>query len=186
MVKSIESDIKISLCEEHRRRIKIIDSEDYSGVMRKMREQFPHMKQVELEEGIFALKQYYATALFDPSNGHAVSAEVDPFWHAHMLFSHQYDSFCKRVVGEMMHHQPMDKSDKKQLKKGVRLYRYTLQILGKVFKTVGDKMWAKKEIKSHLICMHFGNSRTYEDIQPIRIFEPMGYTFEVGQDRRYY
>lgn len=35
-----------------------------------------------------------------------VSANVDPFWHTHMIFSHDYIKMCARLGGQYIHHVP--------------------------------------------------------------------------------
>ncbi len=171
--------IRPKLCVEHQNRISIIDSHDFSKVERKMKELYPFMTEEYITRGIFALKQYYASALFDPSNGHAISKEIDPFWHVHMLFSKEYQGFCEAVVGEFMHHKPLERSSKKEMAKARRLYRYTIQVLENVFTKLDKHFWPKKNVDAHTICFHFGNGSMYTQIQAFRLFAPRGHAYEV-------
>lgn len=176
---SILSGLKVSVGAEHRRRLAIIDDEDYSGVIRKTREilevgrQSPVSDQY-LKKGVLALKQYYAIALLDPANGHAISAAVDPFWHAHLLHSRQYATFCDKAVGEFMHHIPLDRSNEAQMENIRVLYGYTIEVLNKIFlpSEIDRNFWPPGIMDLHLICWHFGNSVAYPDVQHLRMFEP--------------
>jgi len=172
----IISCLNVTLCDEHRRRMDLIEREDYSGVTTKTREilaeQGFNATDVYLARGIYALKQYYAVALLDPANAHAISAEVDPFWHAHILHSKQYMDFCESTVGEYMHHVPLDRNDHDQMREIRRLYTYTIKVLHELFAVVDPQMWVAKPTDAHLICWHKGNRDLYPAIQPLRLYEP--------------
>lgn len=154
-----------------------MDAIDFSAVGKKAR--LEAMKRGErpsdeyLERGILALKQYYAIAILDPANGHAVSPAVDRFWHAHMLFSPVYTGHCLQMVGEYMHHVPLDHDDAEQVEKVRRLYAYTISTFDKVFRRVDRKFWPRSLENAELICMHFGNSIMYMELQAHRLFEPV-------------
>lgn len=178
-MKSLLSSLALSMCSEHQRRLQLIDSEDYSGIIRKTREvlQAEGRQRVSnryLEEGVFALKQYYAIALLDPANGHAISAAIDPFWHAHLLHSRQYVAFCDKVVGEFMHHIPLDRGNDAQMKNIRTLYEYTIRAINEIFlpSAIDQNFWPPGIMDVHLICWHFGNSVAYPEVQHLRLFGP--------------
>lgn len=162
---------------EHLKRITQIDSIDFAAVGKKAKALASERGQVlsdeYVERGILALKQYYAVAVFDPANGHAVSPAVDLFWHAHMLFSSDYTKHTVEAVGEYMHHAPLDHDDPEQVEKARRLYAYTMEVFGKVFRRIDRKYWPEKLGDDQLICMHFGNSVMYLELQAHRLFEPV-------------
>lgn len=174
--KTLVDQIQVRLQAEHIRRLQIIENEDYSGVIRKTREYFEETRtpfdQMYLERGIRALKQYYAIALLDPANAHAVSIPVDPFWHAHILHTEQYATFCKGVVGEYMHHQPLDRDNNSQVENVKTLYDYTLEIMRKLFTDVDSDFWPEGNSDGLQICFHKGNQELYPDVQEFRLFEP--------------
>lgn len=175
-IPSVISTIRLRIHPEHRRRLELIDFEDYSGVARKVAEHFAETDRPlpfgHLEQGIFALKQYYAIALLDPANAHAVSRPLDPFWHAHILHTERYHAFCQAVIGEYMHHRPLDHGRPDHVAAVRTLYDYTLETLGKLFGTVNPAFWPAGVADSELICMHKGNQGIYPDVQPYRLFEP--------------
>lgn len=162
---------------EHLRRIGLIDAIDFSAVAKKAKSEAAkrseQLSDEYLERGILALKQYYAIAILDPANGHAVSPAVDHFWHAHMLFSPVYTGHCQQMIGEYMHHVPLDHDDVEQVEKVRRLYAYTISTFDKVFRRVDRKFWPRSLENAELICMHFGNSIMYMELQAHRLFEPV-------------
>ncbi len=173
---SIFETLQVGIHPEQRRRLAVIDLEDFSGVERKVREHFVELGRElsagYVERGIYALKQYYAVALLDPANAHAVSRVIDPFWHAHILHTEQYMEFCNRVVGEYMHHQPLDHARPDHVAIIRRLYGYTLEVLTRFFSVVSPEFWPNKVMDAELICMHKGNQTIYSLVQEYRLLEP--------------
>jgi hypothetical protein len=164
---SIESAIRAPISSFHLGRIRRIDTEDFAPVKKKVVQMLAERGIVVdddyLERGIFALKQYYAVALLDPNNSHAVSDVVDPFWHAHMLFSQRYAAFCADVVGVYMHHFPLDHDDHSQLQNVAVLYPFTVEVMSRLFDLVDPEFWPTNVADQRLICMHKGNQGVYDD-----------------------
>jgi len=160
----------------HLERLQRIDSEDFTKVTEKVRSDAAklgiHLSNQFLNNGVLALKQYYAVAMLDPANGHALSEVLDPFWHAHMLFSQDYTDFCVDVVGEYMHHVPLSQNDRAQVERVRFLYDYTILILPTLFTKVSDEFWPAVVTDAHLICYHKGNQGIYTHLQSARMFEP--------------
>lgn len=153
-----------------------IDQENFdkvkSKVKRDARQKGEKLDKDYLERGILALKQYYAIAMLDPANGHAISAELDSFWHAHMLFSEEYTCFCEEVVGEYMHHKPLLHDNEDELARVLNLYNCTTDRLAELFTYVDTQFWPRRVEKADLICMHKGNQTMYMSLQGIRLYEP--------------
>lgn len=162
---------------EHLRRVEFLDSIDFTAVCKKAKilaqERGSAISDEYAERGILALKQYYAIAVFDPANGHAVSPAVDLFWHAHMLFSHDYTMHTKEIVGEYMHHAPLDHDNPEQVDQVRRLYDYTMTIFPQVFSRIDRSFWPLNLGDDQLLCKHFGCEIMYMELQPHRIFEPV-------------
>lgn len=169
----------VPLHPELQARIAIIEQEDFSSVMRKAKEELEargqHPSDDYLESGIHALKQYYAIALLDPANPHAVPAPVDPFWHSHILHTEQYVAFCHNLVGDYMHHRPLDRTDTHEVERMRTLYGYTLSTLPKLFADVDATFWPNDLSDGALICHHKGNQAIYREVQPFRLFEPVAH-----------
>lgn len=166
--------IKISIQPEHEVRLQAIEEEDYSGIIRKVKEIYKAEYGYEPTEeyitsGIEGLKQYYAIALLDPLNSHAVSPKIDKFWHAHMLHSKQYQEFCDKVAGSFMHHAPLNPENEVETSNIRILYNYTLEVMGKLFKELSPSNWPTEDSADYqLICAHFGDS--YSPVSSIALF----------------
>jgi hypothetical protein len=121
--------IQIPLTTDQVERVRVIDNEDYSGVCRLVCKEDPFVTEGELAEGILALKQYYAVALLDPCNYHAVSSAVDPYWHAHILHTKEYSRFCEKVYGQYMHHDPLDHADTAKVQRVAGYYGFVARTI---------------------------------------------------------
>ncbi|WP_261575742.1 hypothetical protein [Frankia gtarii] len=109
MSRSVVSTTGVDVTPFRRELLAMIDAEDFSGVKRKVFTDLAKQGVVPsdefLDEGVLALRQYYVVALLDPTNRHAVSDVIDPFWHAHILHTKQYIDFCDRVFGQYIQHE---------------------------------------------------------------------------------
>ena len=156
---SLESALRASaITPFHIARIREIDNTDFSGVLRKVREDLAQLGFAAdddyLSRGLLALKQYYAVAVLDPLNMHAVSDTLDPFWHAHILHTQQYEEFCGRVVGGFMHHVPLDHDRSLDVRAVDRLYSYTGGCLSEFFLEVDPEFFPAELPDARLICFH--------------------------------
>ncbi|MBI3337118.1 MAG: hypothetical protein HY005_00640 [Candidatus Staskawiczbacteria bacterium] len=172
MTRKLLDELVVDVCEEHKRRLRIIDNEDYSGVVRKVREFYVAEHGHEpthdyLDSGVYGLKQYYAVALLDPLNAHSVSAKLDPFWHAHILHTHKYMDFSERVVGRYMHHVPLDPDDVERVENIGVLYGYTIEVLEQLFGEVDEENWATEGVNFRLCC---GHASSYEEVNRLGLF----------------
>ncbi|MBX4187417.1 MAG: hypothetical protein KW802_04190 [Candidatus Doudnabacteria bacterium] len=161
-MRTLLSTIAMPISPLQRGRLELIDNEDFGPVTRKTREELEKqavsLSVEEADAGILALKQYYAVALLDPLNEHAVSDVIDPYWHAHILHTRQYTEFCEKVLGQYMHHDPLDHADTAKVAYVARLYRYTVSVYGQMFNHVDERFYPSNQPDSRLICMHFGNT----------------------------
>lgn len=155
---TLESTIAVELTELQLGKVRLIDAEDFSGVQRKVREELA--KQGEpasaefLEAGVLALKQYYAVALLDPHNEHAVSDVIDPFWHAHILHTELYIAFGERVFGQYVQHEPLDHGNTEQLRHVARLYAYTTVVYRQMFNYINPAFYPETMTDARLLCSH--------------------------------
>jgi hypothetical protein len=151
------SDLKVKPNAFHLARLKLIDGFDYTPAMDKVDRDFNGaLAEDQLIRGIENLKRYYAVVLFDPRNLHAVSAVVDPFWHAHVLLTREYAKFCDEILGTLVHHIPLDPKDKPMVKYVTKLYDYTVQTYPKIFKAVDDNVWPESSHpRFKAVCLHY-------------------------------
>jgi hypothetical protein len=143
----------------HENKIKMINEEDFSGVRRKVAED--HWREFGfapeesyLDEGIDALKVYYVLALVDPLNEHAVSDEIDRFWHAHILHTRQYRDFCERVFGQYIDHDPLDHSVIDDVEYLARLYKYTMNVYWDISLPLNQTFFPNEVPDRLLVCKH--------------------------------
>ena len=160
----LASTIKVKLTGLQHECIDRIDNEDFSGVMETVRKDHARwgvfVSDDFLRAGILALKQYYAVALLDPMNEHAVSDSIDPFWHAHILDTPAYIPFCDRVFGQYVHHKPLDHSNAAELRHVARLYAYTTGIYRKMFSYVDEAFYPEVLSDAELVCTHMAIAST--------------------------
>ena len=158
-MQNLENQIKIKLTEFHKIRIEQIDNFDYSNLVWKMKQE-NGMSEDYINKGIENLKRYYVVALLDPLNEHAVSELVDPFWHTHILFTKEYNKFCKDIFKGYIHHTPLNQSDASEVEKVSKLYEYTIETYNNIFYEVDKKWWPKlgenAELKTIVrpVCLH--------------------------------
>ena len=153
--------IKIQLDPMHINKINQIDDFDFSKTLKKVNADLGGLTAKYLQEGIENLKRYYVVALLDPLNEHAVSRLVDPFWHAHILHTKDYEFFCQSIFGQYIHHQPLDFDDLTAFQEVTSLYSYTLKIYSKIFHSFNSDWWpaiddkaSGSPINGPVVCQH--------------------------------
>lgn len=150
--------------------LKAIESEDFHGVYRQKLKEFLSELSITwndeyLDAGILALQQYYAVAILDWKNFHAVSKPLDPFWHLHMLFSADYRAFCDVVYGEYMDHDPMHSQQREKAGHILRFYDHTMSVMPTLFTGWDSRFYPEASgcTAEDMICFHFGNSHHDDD-----------------------
>ena len=72
------------------------------------------------EEEMLAMQEeylkYMAIRAGYPEQCTAISAGVDPFWHAHIVFTEAYAEFCEDVCGYFVNHRPPMEGEDELLK----------------------------------------------------------------------
>lgn len=61
-------------------------------------------------------KKYIAIRLAYPDDTIAISEAVDPYWHAHILFTREYKEACNKLGVEFIDHVPPKEDDISKLK----------------------------------------------------------------------
>ncbi len=151
--------VKVALSDIQKERLDQIDKTDFSNVEKLVKKDLEAIgfspSPAYLANGIFALKQYYAVALLDPLNEQAVSKDLDPFWHSHILFTKEYVEFCDNVFRGYVHHTPLDNNDKSAVSKVFDLYQYTSDVYKKLFTAESiDLSWWPQASDDVLVCLH--------------------------------
>ncbi|MFN8508995.1 MAG: hypothetical protein U0Z75_00230 [Deinococcaceae bacterium] len=157
-IPSVAEAVQLQVNAFQRERLKRIDDFDYGPLAKRMKKELPKegvdATDEYISQGIFALKQYYAVALLDPKNRHAIALELDPFWHTHILFTKEYVQFCDDVFGQYIHHVPLDNDDALAVDEVLELYTYTLGIYKQMFRVdTINGYWSEPE-RSNMVCLH--------------------------------
>lgn len=84
-------------------------------------------------------KKFLALALSHPGTPIPISDAVDPFWHTHILFTHDYSAMGKEVSGGYIHHIPAIKEDLAELAEPFG--KHTLALYRKHFGEPDPKLW---------------------------------------------
>jgi len=142
-VPSLLETVKIGIGYEHFVRLQAIDLHDFSLVKKKVAQDREGASEGYLDWGVHYLKRYYALQVLDPLNPPAMSRPIDPFWHVHTLFTHQYIAFCDQVFGEYLHHVPLLFKDKLATAFVAELYMRTVKRHAEVFTDVDFKFIPK-------------------------------------------
>lgn len=151
--------VKHPMSVRQRAALKRIDDEDYSLVVYKTRKDFLERGIVRgdefYEEGITSLKQYYSTTIFDPYNMHAVTDDLDRFWHQHVIDTARYAILCSDIRG-FMHHDPLDRTDLAKVSAIAQVYQYTYLVLEKIYgsKNLSPIFFPAKPEMDILVCRH--------------------------------
>ena len=78
-------------------------------VRRQVLKAYPQLQETDVETVIDGLKQYFKMNLL--AKGRPVSMPsqaVDVAWHEFILFTRQYETFCKAGLGRFLHHTPAE------------------------------------------------------------------------------
>lgn len=132
--------------------LRCIDQWDFSRVKGKVQTDLHGIASTYLDSGIEHLKRYYALAAIEPKRDHAVSQPVDPFWHAHILFSRDYASFCRKTFGRYLHHEPLNTADSKAISHIREVYERTLASHALYFNEIDEAWWPAADAPNALQC----------------------------------
>lgn len=151
--------VEVPMSDRQRRAIKRIDDEDCSMITYLTRKHHKELgesyDQDYYDAGCIALKQYYATTIFDLRNLHAISSSLDPFWHSHILDTVSYEVLAEDIGG-FMHHDPLNMLDAHKVDAVRDIYHYTQEVLEKIFgrKNLDERFYPSEPDGSILVCLH--------------------------------
>jgi len=86
-------------------------------------------------------KRFIAIIIANPGPRFPISKQVDPFWHAHLMFTRDYAEMCSKVNnGVFIHHQPMtEKQDAVEVR--ANYFSSTLPEYQRMFGDPNPKYW---------------------------------------------
>ncbi len=95
---------------QRRRRLAYIEHYEFPpGVASGVRKRYPHLSEADLHEVITGLRQYFVLALRAQQRLLAMPSQVvDVAWHEFILFTRDYQHFCRGAFGRFLHHKPAE------------------------------------------------------------------------------
>jgi hypothetical protein len=77
------------------------------GLLRKLIARHPGLTPTDAEAVARALRQFFEAHLLSGREFVAMPSQVtDDLWHEFILYTRDYEQFCKRAFGRFMHHTP--------------------------------------------------------------------------------
>jgi hypothetical protein len=121
------------------RALSVLDSWDFSPIRQRLTGLGTYVADkvglVEVEYKRFiAICVAYAT----PKNPTVISAQVDEYWHAHVLFTRNYREMSKAMGFEYLDHEPASDADSAKLELG---YLRTMELYRRHFGEPNKEFW---------------------------------------------
>ncbi len=95
----------------HQKRLLVIKKLRFdASIMRRIADKYPHLTSSQIQQVLEGLRDYFYMVLMARGNGmlSMPSQAVDEAWHAFILSTKAYDSFCQRAFGKFLHHHPAE------------------------------------------------------------------------------
>jgi hypothetical protein len=92
------------------RRASFIDSYSFPrGVRERVKKQYPHLSEADLDLVFSALRDYFHLCRKASRRMLAMPSQVvDVAWHEFILFTRNYEAFCAKALGRFLHHTPTE------------------------------------------------------------------------------
>lgn len=80
------------------------------SIRRRIAEKYPHLTPSQIQQVLEGLRDYFIVVVMARGSGvlSMPSQAVDEAWHAFILSTKSYASFCKRAFGKFLHHHPAE------------------------------------------------------------------------------
>lgn len=118
----------------------VLNSVDFSDVSIFLQEREGYSeKDVQSMESEY--KRFIALRVSRPKTIMAISDKVDPYWHAHIIFTRHYKHACERLGVPFIHHNPPTKEDIAALK--LSYLENTLKSYEDEFGALNEEWWPK-------------------------------------------
>ena len=96
--------------EQKKKQLEFIENYKFSpAIIRRTKEKHSYLTDRDMVKVIKATRDYFY--ICNQANGKIVampSEIVDVFWHEFLLFTREYQAFCKRGIGRFLHHTPTE------------------------------------------------------------------------------
>jgi hypothetical protein len=79
------------------------------GIRERVRKRYPHLSEDDLDLVFEALREYFHLCRKAGRRLLAMPSQVvDVAWHEFILFTRNYEAFCRRALGRFLHHTPTE------------------------------------------------------------------------------
>jgi hypothetical protein len=99
-----------SLTKEQLTSLRVLDQFDLSRIRTRLLDDAT-MPSTWVDEAIFEFKRYIGIYVIIKTPMPMFSRHVDLAWHACLLFSRLYADLCQQVVGDFVHHEPVEQGE---------------------------------------------------------------------------
>lgn len=104
--------IAAAVLQNRRRQQRADYIDDYAfprGVRERVRKQYPHLSDADLDLVFTALREYFHLCRKAGRRLLAMPSQVvDVAWHEFILFTRHYEVFCRQALGRFLHHTPAE------------------------------------------------------------------------------
>lgn len=88
----------------------------HSRINYELKKEYPHLSDAEVDKILEELKVYFLICLCaDLKMTYMPSKAVDVAWHWFILFTREYDAFCRKTFGKFLHHSPAESKEMSSL-----------------------------------------------------------------------
>ena len=96
--------------EQQKRELNFIENYKFSPVLiRRVKEQHDYLSDADMRKVVKATRDYFYICNQAKGKMVAMPSEiVDVFWHEFLLFTREYQEFCKKGIGRFLHHTPTE------------------------------------------------------------------------------
>jgi len=95
----------VSLTNNQLRKVRAIESYDLRFVAERLK-QDGTIEPYLIDEVVTEFKRYMALFALGHKGLAMISRKIDAVWHSFILFTFEYQHFCKQVFGKFIHHTP--------------------------------------------------------------------------------
>jgi len=92
--------------DEIREIVKIAENYDISKIRKRYMKDFSISEEKAMQHEIELKRFLLICGLFEGPIG--MRGEIDEFWHTFLIFTGEYQRFCKKIAGFFIHHSPND------------------------------------------------------------------------------
>jgi hypothetical protein len=92
------------------RRQHLIDTYRFpASIARKINEKYPHLSQQDTAKVMHGLREYFHLCNIAGKRMVSMPSQaVDVAWHEFILFTRNYEQFCRKALGRFLHHTPAE------------------------------------------------------------------------------